>query len=155
MLQRGLEPDFSDAVLQETKNIPGPAVASDPSIRDLRDPLWCSIDNDNSRDLDQLTVAETLANGEVRILVAVADVDALVAKASAIDGDASINTTSVYTAARTFPMLPERLSTDLSSLGEGVERLALVVDMTIASDGTVVAGDTYRAIVSESRQTGL
>ena len=147
MLQRGLEPDFSDAVLQETKNIPGPAVAPDPSIRDLRDPLWCSIDNDDSRDLDQLTVAETLANGEVRILVAVADVDALVAKASVIDGHASINTTSVYTAARTFPMLPERLSTDLSSLGEGVERLALVVDMTITSDGTVVAGDIYRAIV--------
>jgi VacB/RNase II family 3'-5' exoribonuclease len=147
MVQRGLLPDFSDAVLGETKNIPGPAVASDRSIRDLRHMLWASIDNDDSRDLDQLTVAERLGRGEVRILVAVADVDALVAKESAIDCHACANTTSVYTAAQIFPMLPERLSTNITSLGEGVERLALVVDMTIAKDGTVTAGDLYRATV--------
>ena len=147
MLQRGLLPDFSDAVLREAKDIPGPAVASDRSIRDLGHLLWCSIDNDDSRDLDQLTTAEALADEQVRVLVAVADVGALVTKASAIDGHAFTNTTSVYTAAQTFPMLPERLSTDLTSLGEGVERLALVIDMTVASDGTVVAGDVYRATV--------
>jgi VacB/RNase II family 3'-5' exoribonuclease len=147
MLQRGLLPDFSDAVLRETREIPGPAAAVDGSAQDLRDLLWFSIDNDDSRDLDQLTTAEALADEQVRVLVAVADVDAIVKKASAIDGHASTNTTSVYTAARTFPMLPERLSTDLTSLGEGVERLALVVDMTVTADGNVAAGNVYRATV--------
>jgi exoribonuclease-2 len=147
MLKRGLLPDFSDGVLQELKAIPGPAIADDSSIQNMRDLLWFSIDNDDSRDLDQLSVAQALANGQVRVLVAVADVDALVAKASAIDGHAFANTTSVYTAAQIFPMLPERLSTDLTSLGEGVERLALIVDMTVASDGTVIAGEVYRAAV--------
>jgi exoribonuclease-2 len=148
MLQRGLLPDFSDAVLRELKAIPGPAgVAQNSAIRDMRDRLWFSIDNDDSRDLDQLTVAEALPNGQVRALVAVADVDSLVKKASAIDAHAFTNTTSVYTAAQIFPMLPERLSTDLTSLGEGVERLAIIVDMTVASDGGVVAGDVYRAVV--------
>src|ERR1700722_17734255 len=80
MLRRGLLPDFSDAVLNELKAIPGPATTHDPSIRDMRDPLWCSIDNDDSRDLDQLSVAEALPNGQVRVLIAVADVDALVTK---------------------------------------------------------------------------
>jgi exoribonuclease-2 len=147
MVQRGLLPDFSDAVLGELKAIAGPAVADNSAIRDMRDLLWFSIDNDDSRDLDQLSVAEALANGQVHVMVAVADVDAVVKKASAIDTHASTNTTSVYTAAQTFPMLPERLSTDLTSLGESVERLALVVDMTVASDGSVVAGDVYRAVV--------
>lgn len=147
MLQRGLLPDFSAAALNELKGVPGPAIVDGPSIRDMRDLLWCSIDNDDSRDLDQLTVAQPLANGQRQLLVAVADVDALVTKASAIDAHAATNTTSVYTAAQTFPMLPERLSTDLTSLGEGVERLALIIDMTVTSDGTVVAGDVYRAAV--------
>ena len=147
MLRRGMLADFSDAVLSELKAISGPATTRDSAIRNMGDLLWCSIDNDDSRDLDQLSVAQALANGQVRVLIAVADVDALVKKASAIDGHASTNTTSVYTAARTFPMLPERLSTDLTSLGESVERLALVVDMTVATDGTVAAGEVYRAVV--------
>ncbi len=147
MLQRGLLPDFSQPVLEEVEKIDGPATASESTVRDLRQLLWCSIDNDDSRDLDQLTVAEALANGQVRVLVAIADVDALVRKDSAIDGHASTNTTSVYTAAQIFPMLPEKLSTDLTSLGEGVERLAVVIDMTVAPDGTVSAGDIYRATV--------
>lgn len=147
MLQRGLLPDFSDAVLRELKEIEGAPAASDPSIRDLRDLLWFSIDNDDSRDLDQLSAAETRPGDQVRVLVAVADVDSLVKKGSAIDGHAFANTTSVYTAGGTFPMLPERLSTDLTSLGEGAERPAIVADMTIASDGTVVESDTYRATV--------
>jgi len=147
MLQRGLLPDFSDAVLRQLTEIQGPATDSNPAIKDLRDLLWFSIDNDDSRDLDQLSAAETRPDDAVRVLVAVADVDAIVKKASAIDGHASTNTTSVYTAGGTFPMLPEKLSTDLTSLGEGVERLAIVVDMTVASDGTVRAGDVYRAHV--------
>jgi ribonuclease R len=147
MLKRGLLPDFSAAALNELKGIPSPAIADNPAIRDMRNFLWCSIDNDDSRDLDQLTVARPLVNGQAQLLVAVADVDAVVKKASAIDAHAATNTTSVYTAAQTFPMLPERLSTDLTSLGESVERLALIIDMTVASDGAVVAGDVYRAVV--------
>ena len=147
MLQAGLLPDFSAAVLSETDGIHAAATSSEPAVRDLRDLVWFSIDNDDSLDLDQLTAAEVRPGDEVRILVAIADVDAIVKKGSAIDGHASTNTTSVYTAAGNFPMLPEKLSTDLTSLGEGVERLAIVADMTLAGDGTVVTGDIYRATV--------
>jgi VacB/RNase II family 3'-5' exoribonuclease len=147
MLQHGLLPDFSQDVLAETEKIGGAAIAFAPEIRDLRHLLWASIDNDDSRDLDQLTVAQALADGTVKILVAISDVDTLVGKDSAIDRHARINTTSVYTAAQIFPMLPEKLSTDLTSLGEGQERLAVVIDMNVAPDGKVVADDIYRATV--------
>ncbi len=147
MLQRGLLPDFSPAVVAETRRITHAATASGAPIRDLRNLLWASIDNDDSRDLDQLSVAEPMAVGTVKILVAVADVDALVKKDSAIDGHAWTNTTSVYTPAEIFPMLPERLSTDLTSLGEGQERLAIVVEMVVAADGTVTGSDIYQAAV--------
>jgi VacB/RNase II family 3'-5' exoribonuclease len=147
MLKRGLLPDFSPAVIAETNQITQAAATSGAAIRDLRGLLWASIDNDDSADLDQLSVAEPVADGAVKILVAIADVDALVKKDSAIDGHAWTNTTSVYTAAEIFPMLPERLSTDLTSLGESQERLAIVMEMVIATDGTVVASDIYRAAV--------
>src|SRR5581483_5948318 len=128
MIERGFLPEFSDAVLAETQHLTQAAPANTPAIRDLRALLWCSIDNDDSRDLDQLSVAEQLADGEVKILVAVADVDALVTKGSAVDQHARQNTTSVYTPAQIFPMLPEKLSTDLTSLNPGVDRLAIVVE---------------------------
>src|SRR5450432_1013995 len=118
MLQRGLLPDFSAAVMAQTSAIARAATATGPSVRDLRELLWCSIDNDDSLDLDQLSVAQPAAGDAVKILVAIADVDALVKKGSAIDGHAQANTTSVYTAAQIFPMLPEKLSTDLTSLNE-------------------------------------
>jgi VacB/RNase II family 3'-5' exoribonuclease len=147
MLERGLLPDFSPAVMAETQRITTPAAASGAEIRDLRSLLWASIDNDDSRDLDQLSVAQPMADGTVRILVAISEVDALVKKDSAIDGHAWTNTTSVYTPAGIFPMLPEKLSTDLTSLGEGQERLAMVLDMAIATDGAVTDSDIYRAVV--------
>jgi VacB/RNase II family 3'-5' exoribonuclease len=147
MLRRGLLPDFSPAVIAETNQITQAAATSGTAIRDLRDLLWASIDNDDSADLDQLSVAEPMAGGALKILVAIADVDALVKKGSAIDSHAWTNTTSVYTAAEIFPMLPEKLSTDLTSLGEGQERLAIVIEMAIATDGTVAASDIYRAAV--------
>jgi VacB/RNase II family 3'-5' exoribonuclease len=147
MLQRGLLPDFSQAVIAETHQIAQAAAPSGAAIRDLRGLLWASIDNDDSRDLDQLSVAEPVAGGAVKILVAIADVDALVNKDSAIDGHARVNTTSVYTAAEIFPMLPLKLSTDLTSLGEGQERLSIVMEMVIAADGTVTTSDIYRAVV--------
>jgi len=147
MLQRGLLPDFSPAVIAESNRIARAAAASGGAVRDLRGLPWASIDNDDSRDLDQLSVAEPMADGTVKILVAIADVDALVKKDSAIDGHAWTNTTSVYTAAEIFPMLPEKLSTDLTSLGQDQERLAIVIEMVIAADGTVAASDLYRAVV--------
>src|SRR6266508_725485 len=129
MVERGLEADFSPAANAETDALTGPAKDPDPSVRDLRSRVWCSIDNDDPLALDQLWVAEPSTDGVVRILVAVADVDALVKKGSALDGHARANTTSVYTAAAIFPMLPERLSTGLTSLNEDEARLALVIDM--------------------------
>src|ERR1700693_5906295 len=148
MLERGLLPDFSAAVVAETGSIANAAAASDSSLRDLRRLLWASIDNDDSLDLDQLSVAEQLTGAAVKILVAIADVDAIVKKGSAIDGHARTNTTSVYTAAEIFSMLPEKLSTDLTSLGESQERLAIVIEMTIGSgDGAVTGSDIYPAVV--------
>jgi exoribonuclease-2 len=148
MIERGLEPDFPPAAKAELAGIRGPATAGPGrDARDLRDLLWCSIDNDDSRDLDQLSVAEALAGGAVKLLVAVADVDALVRQGSAIDGHASENTTSVYTAGGIFPMLPERLSTDLTSLGFGVDRLAIVIEMVFDADGALKGSGIYEAAV--------
>ena len=154
MLERGLLPDFSVEVLTELgrlqlpKTTAGGSAAGSQGIRDLRNLLWASIDNDDSRDLDQLTVAEALPADKVKILVAVADVDFLVKNGSAIDAHARHNTTSIYTAAEIFPMLPERLSTDLTSLNFGQERLSIVVEMVINTDGTLQDSDIYRARVT-------
>ena len=147
MVERSLLPEFSDAVKREVENITSPAIRNDPQIRDLRGLLWTSIDNDDSEDLDQITVAEPLSGGAVKILVAIADVDAIVKKRTAIDGHAKYNTTSVYTAAQIFPMLPERLSTDLSSLRQDEERLAIIVESVIGAEGSIVKWDLYRAVV--------
>ena len=128
MRDRGLLPEFSAADMAEARSLDPGIGPPDPAIRDLRSLLWASIDNDDSRDLDQLTVAEAADDGGTRILIAIADVDAKVKAGSALDHHAGTNTTSVYTDAQTFPMLPELLSTDLTSLNQGQERLAMVVD---------------------------
>ncbi len=147
MIQRGLLPDFSPEVLAETNAITKPASETGSHIRDLCSLLWASIDNDDSCDLDQLSVAEPMADCAVKILVAVADVDATVKVGSATDGHARTNTTSVYTSAAIFPMLPEKLSTNLTSLGEGQERLAIIIEMVVSADGSVTSSDVYRAVV--------
>jgi exoribonuclease II len=147
MTERDLLPDFSPEIQQELAAMPGPALPAAPGVKDLRELLWCSIDNDDSLDLDQLTVSENLPGGAVRILVAIADVDALVGKGSAVDDHARHNTTSVYTAAQIFPMLPEKLSTDWTSLAAGQDRLAVVVDMTLQPDGELAESGIYRASV--------
>ena len=147
MLERGLLPDFSPAALAELARIQSPAQVDGLPARDLTGLLWASIDNDDSLDLDQLTVAERLDAGRVRIFVAIADVDALVKKATAIDGHACHNTTSVYTAAEIFPMLPERLSTGLTSLNPDEDRLAIVVESFVGADGNLKGSDVYRALV--------
>ena len=147
MIERDLLPDFSAAAMTELSRIQTAATDSHANLRDLTGLLWASIDNDDSRDLDQLTVAELRPDRSVKILVAIADVDALVKKDSALDGHAKHNTTSVYTSGDMFPMLPEKLSTDLTSLGEGEDRLAVVVDMTITEDGVVRSSNIFRALV--------
>ncbi|MEO5713571.1 MAG: RNB domain-containing ribonuclease [Luteolibacter sp.] len=146
MTERGLEPEFPLRALHELASIHRPAHEFE-GLRDMRDRLWASIDNDDSRDLDQLTVAESLDGGHVRILVAVADVDALVPKDSAIDDHAACNTTSVYTPAVMFPMLPLPLCFDLTSLNEGAERIAVVTDMVFDAGGSLVTANHYRANV--------
>jgi VacB/RNase II family 3'-5' exoribonuclease len=147
MLERNLQPDFSPAIAAEIGSIASAAAATDSSLKDLRHLLWASIDNDDSLDLDQLSVAEQIPGGAVKIFVAIADVDAIVKKGSAIDGHAATNTTSVYTAAEIFPMLPEKLSTDLTSLADRKERPAIVIEMEVGADGAVGKSDIYRAVV--------
>ena len=147
MLDRGLLPDFSAAALAELGRLQVPAATAGEPVRDLRNLLWASIDNDDSRDLDQLTVAEAMPGDQIKILVAVADVDSLVKNGSAIDEHAHHNTTSVYTAAEIFPMLPEKLSTDLTSLNFNEDRLSLVVDLAVGADGSLQESTIYPARV--------
>jgi VacB/RNase II family 3'-5' exoribonuclease len=147
MRERGLEPDFPPAALAEAAALTGAPKDTEEPTRDLRTLLWCSIDNDDSRDLDQLSVAEALPDGSVKVLVAIADVDAAVAKGSAVDGHAARNTTSVYTPGVIFPMLPERLSTDLTSLNDRQDRLAVVVELVVSPDGGLASSDVCGAVV--------
>ncbi len=146
MAQRGLLVDFSAEATAQLAGIQAQPAACGQT-RDLRNLLWASIDNDDSRDLDQLTVAEALPDGKTKILVAIADVDSVVHSGTPIDEHAKYNTTSVYTAAAIFPMLPERLSTDITSLGFNVDRLAMVAEMTVAADGSVEDASPYPALV--------
>jgi VacB/RNase II family 3'-5' exoribonuclease len=147
MLEQGLLPDFSGEALAQLGRIQALTVARGEAMRDLTGLLWASIDNDDSRDLDQLTVAEVMPGDKVKISVAVADVDSIVKKGSALDDHARHNTTSVYTAAMIFPMLPEKLSTDLTSLNFNADRQSIVIEMVIGSDGSVQDSHIYRARV--------
>ena len=152
MFSRGLEPEFPEAVHRQLSTLRHPAREEGPHIRDLTALPWCSIDNDDSRDLDQLTVIEPLPKGAVRVMVAVADVDALVKPGTPIDDHARYNTTSVYTSARVFHMLPERLCTDLTSLNLDEDRLALVTEMSFSDDGILTGSSIFRARVRNKAQ---
>ncbi len=147
MLERGLLPDFSKKALVELEKFEVPDASNFGTMTDLRDLLWSSIDNDDSLDLDQLTAAQVMPEGRIKIWVAVADVDSLVRKGSAIDEHARHNTSSVYTVAEIFPMLPEELSTHLTSLNLNEDRLSIVVEMEIDADGSVQASKVFQAIV--------
>jgi VacB/RNase II family 3'-5' exoribonuclease len=146
MLERGFAPDFAPTVLAEVSAL-GTAPVTDQTAADLTALPWFSIDNDDSRDLDQISASTRLGDGSIKILVGIADVDRLVADGSATDGHARTNTTSIYTAGGTFTMLPERLSFDLTSLNEDGERLAVVVEMVVRPDGTVSGSTVSRARV--------
>lgn len=147
MLDRGLLPYVSSEALAELNTIQSPAPIGDGKARDLRDLPWCSIDNDDSLDLDQLTVAEVMPDDKLKIRVAVADVDSLVKKGSALDEQARHNTTSIYTPGQIFPMLPEKLSTNLTSLNLNQDRLVIVVEIVVGADGSIQDSDVYRASV--------
>src|ERR1019366_6729043 len=154
MLENGFEPEFSPQVQQQLGELKAhsPRVEPSPDIRDLRNLLWSSIDNDTSRDLDQAEVAEQLPNGETKVLVGIADVDSFVPKSSAIDEHATKETTTVYTGVRNFSMLPEQLSTDTSSLLEGEDKLGIVIEFIVGNDGSVHSSSVYRAIVRNKAQ---
>jgi VacB/RNase II family 3'-5' exoribonuclease len=154
MRARGFEPGFEPQVQAQLTALAShpPPVAPGAGIRDLRSLLWSSIDNDTSRDLDQLEICEALPDGRTRTQVAIADVDAWVARHSAIDDHAAQQTTSVYTGIQMFPMLPEALSTDATSLLEGRDRSAIVIEFVVGQDGAVESGDVYRAIVCNKAQ---
>ena len=154
MIAHGFTPDFSPEVQRQVAALHAhPAQpAPDGAVRDLRSLLWSSIDNDTSRDLDQIEVAERLANGDIRIRIGIADVDGDVPKGSPIDAHAAANCTTVYTGVKNFPMLPDDLSTDLTSLNEHADRLSVVVELTVAADGSVLDGTAYRAVVRNAAQ---
>ena len=154
MLQHGFEPEFPAAVsaqLAQLKQNP-PAVAANGDIRDLRNLLWSSIDNDTSRDLDQIEVAAPVSNGDVKVMIGIADVDAFAAKQSPIDQHAACETTTVYTGVRNFPMLPDELSTGATSLLEDQDRLSVVYEFVVDSAGNVKSPDVYRAVVRNRAQ---
>jgi exoribonuclease II len=146
MRAHGLAPDLPPAAVAEA-NAAAPATESGSEIRDLRSLLWSSIDNDDSLDLDQIEVAEAMGGGQCKLLVGIADVDSVVKVGTAVDQHARINTTSVYTAAEIFPMLPERLSTNLTSLAQDEDRLCIVIEMVVAASGILGASSIYRARV--------
>jgi VacB/RNase II family 3'-5' exoribonuclease len=154
MIARGFTPDFPPEVQRQVAALRAHAApaAPDGAMRDLRGLLWSSIDNDTSRDLDQIEVAERLANGAIRIRIGIADVDGDVPKGSPIDAHAAANCTTVYTGVKIFPMLPEDLSTDLTSLNEHADRLSVVVELTVAADGSVQDGTAYRAVTRNAAQ---
>ena len=154
MLAHGFEPDFSPQVTQQLTELKAhlPQVASGSDIRDLRNLLWSSIDNDTSRDLDQIEVAGRLPTGNIKVLIGIADVDAFVPKHSPIDEHAAKETTSVYTGVRIFPMLPEELSTGATSILENADKLSVVTEFTVDAAGTVSSSDVYRAVVRNKAQ---
>jgi exoribonuclease-2 len=154
MLDHGFEPDFPPEIAPQLAQLKAhaPRVTPGADIRDLRNLLWSSIDNDTSRDLDQIEVAERLPNGNIKVLVGIADVDAFVPKHSAIDDYAAKETTSVYAGVRIFPMLPEELSTGATSLLENADKLSIVVEYAVDAEGCVTSSDVYRAVVRNKAQ---
>ena len=144
---RGLLDAFDVSALNQLDGILGPSEENGADIRDLRGLPWCSIDNDESKDLDQLSAALDLGDGSVRVFVAIADVDTLVDKGTPIDGHAAQNTASVYVAGHVYPMLPEKLSTDLTSLGQGVDRISLIVEYVVREEGSLAESEISRAVV--------
>lgn len=153
MQQHGFQPDFSAQVSGQLATLKtAPQASVNGGIRDLRNLLWSSIDNDTSRDLDQIEVAERAPNGDVKIMIGIADVDALIPKKTPIDEHAARETTTVYTGVCTFPMLPEELSTGMTSLLEQQDRASIVIEFVADQEGNLKSSDVYRALVRNRAQ---
>jgi exoribonuclease-2 len=153
MTEHGFQPDFPAAAGGEVAAIQAhPEMPEAPGAQDLRSLLWSSIDNDTSKDLDQIEWAEQLADGRIRVLIGVADVDARVHPGSALDGHARSETTSVYTGVKVFPMLPAELSEGITSLNEGQDRVAVVIEFCVDQAGVASDGKAYRALVRNRAQ---
>src|SRR6476620_8821648 len=145
MRQNGFDPEFSPEVMKEVRSLNEPSDNPLPAdVKDMRSLPWSSIDNQESKDLDQIEVAERLTDGSIKVRIGVADVDALVRLGSAADEHAATNTTSVYTGVVVFPMLQDRLSTNLTSLNEGDDRFAVIVEFNVANDGALGPATVYR-----------
>src|SRR5580692_6596163 len=153
MQQYGFEPDFLAPVATQLANLgQQPQVSPSRDVRDMRNLLWSSIDNDTSRDLDQIEVVESAPIGNVKVMVGIADVDTFVPKATPIDQHAARETTTVYTGIRNFPMLPEQLSNGVTSLLENQDRLSVVIEFVVDADGNLESSDVYRALVQNKAQ---
>jgi VacB/RNase II family 3'-5' exoribonuclease len=154
MMRYGFDPDFPPQVPQQLAELKAhpPQIAANGDIRDLRNLLWSSIDNDTSRDLDQIEVADRVSNGDAKIMIGISDVDAFVPKSSPIDQHAAKETTTVYAGVRNFPMLPEELSTGKSSLLENQDCLSVVTEFVVDSSGAVKSSSVYRALVRNKAQ---
>ncbi len=152
MMQYGFEPDFPPQVSEQLSTLKQQQPPDGSDLRDLRNLLWSSIDNDTSRDLDQIEVAEPASNGDVKIMVGIADVDAFVPRQTPIDQHAARETTTVYTGVRNFPMLPEDLCTGASSLLENQDRLSVVIEFVVDPVGNLKSPQVYRALVRNQAQ---
>jgi exoribonuclease II len=153
MQEHGFQPDFPPAVVAQLASLHTQnAIPETDHLLDLRSLLWSSIDNDTSRDLDQIEVAERASNGDVKIMVGIADVDAFVPKQTPIDQHAGRETTTVYTGIRNFPMLPEELSTGATSLLESQDRVSVVIEFLVEGQGIVTSSNVYRALVRNQAQ---
>ena len=152
MQQYGFEPDFPTPISTQLANLGQLQASPSRDVRDMRNLLWSSIDNDTSRDLDQIEVADGASNGDVKVMVGIADVDAFVAKLTPIDQHAARETTTVYTGIRNFPMLPEQLSTGVTSLLENQDRLSIVIEFVVGPDGNIKSSEVYRALVRNKAQ---
>src|SRR5271166_397709 len=154
MLAQGFEPNFPPSTQQQLVDLKThpPQLTPSDKVRDLRGLLWSSIDNDTSKDLDQIEVTERLPNGDIKVMIGIADVDLFVLKDSPIDQHAERETTSVYTGVTVFPMLPNELSTGASSLLPGVDRPAVVTEFVVNASGALGANNVYRAIVRNKAQ---
>ena len=151
MIREGFAPDFPAATVPELAAL-DPAPSRGAGVKDLRHLLWSSVDNPESRDLDQVEYAETAGADQIKVMIGIADVDWLIRQAGPIDLHAGGNTTSVYCGVTMFPMLPEAVSTGLTSLNEAVDRLVVVIELVIAADGTVAGRDAYRALIHNHAQ---
>jgi exoribonuclease-2 len=154
MAAQGFQPDFPPETQKQLADIKAhpPQLAPSDKVRDLRSLLWSSIDNDTSKDLDQIEVAERLTDGNVKVMIGIADVDSFVEKDSPIDQHAERETTSVYTGVSIFPMLPNVLSTGASSLLENSDRPAVVTEFVVNSGGSIGSSNVYRALVRNKAQ---